>query len=376
MSQNRRDFLTSLLLASLASERATAVDRAGGEAFFNATTILEQIRATHGFPGLAGAVSDSSQILAAGASGLRCLGKPDPVGVGDRFHFGSLTKSMTATLAARMVERKKIRWNSSVGETLEGLRADIHPAYREVTLEQLLLHRGGAPADAPPALWKEAWRHTGTFREQRAQFVRGLLSMAPETPPGSQFIYSNQGYAIAGAMLEEACDKPWETLLEKEVFERVGMLTAGFGAPGPPGQVQEPWGHVLEERGYRPVQADNPPAIGPAGTVHGSVLDFVRYGALHLRGERGVPTDYLEPASWQKLHTPAAGQVYAMGWARREDSWTGGPALWHNGSNTFFYALLWLSPARNLAVGVVANADTKDVRRACEKAATALAGLV
>ena len=376
MNHNRRDFLTALLLSALGGGETCALEKPGGREVLNADGILERLRAEIGFPGLAGAVASGSEILAAGASGLRCIGKGEPVKVEDRFHFGSLTKSMTATLAARIVEQKKIRWEATVGEVLHGWSADTHQSYRGVTLEQLLLHRGGAPAEAPTEMWREAWRKTGTARAQRERFVRSLLKMGPPTPPNTEFVYSNQGYAIAGAMLEEVSDLAWEALLEKEVFEKVGMQTAGFGVPGVLGAVQEPWGHVQEGAGYKAVQLDNPPAIGPAATVHGSVLDFVRYGSLHLNGARGVSTDYLEPAAWKKLHTPGAGQIYAMGWARKEDAWTGGPALWHNGSNTLFYAILWVSPGRNLTVGVVANADAKDVRQTCEKAAEALAGLV
>jgi len=376
MSHNRRDFLTALVLSALGGGNTCASEKPVGKGVLNADGILERLRAANGFPALAGAVANGSEILAAGASGLRCMGRGELVKVEDRFHFGSLTKSMTATLAARIVEQKKIRWDSTVGEALHGWSGDIHQTYREVTLEQLLWHRGGAPADAPKEIWREAWRKTGTARAQRERFVRSLLKMGAPTPPNTQFVYSNQGYAIAGAMLEEVSDLGWESLLEKEVFQKVGMKTAGFGVPGPLGEAQEPWGHVQEGAGYKPIQLDNPPAIGPAATVHGSVLDFVRYGSLHLNGARGVSTDYLEPAAWKKLHTPAPGQIYAMGWASQEDAWTGGPSLWHNGSNTFFYAILWISPATNLTVGVVANADTKDVRQACEKAAAALAGMV
>lgn len=376
MNQNRRDFLTALVLSALGGGETFGSEKRVGKEVLNADGILERMRAANGFPALAGAVANGSEILAAGASGLRCMGKGEPVKVEDRFHFGSLTKSMTATLAARIVEQKKIRWDSTVGEVLHGWSGDVHQSYRDVTLERLLLHRGGAPADAPKEIWREAWRKTGTARAQRERFVRSLLKMGAPTPPDTKFVYSNQGYAIAGAMLEEVSDLAWEALLEKEVFEKVGMKTAGFGVPGLPGEAQEPWGHVQEGAGYKAVQQDNPPAIGPAATVHGSVLDFVRYGALHLNGARGVSTDYLESAAWKKLHTPAPGQIYAMGWASKEDAWTGGPALWHNGSNTLFYAILWVSPGRNLTVGVVANADTKDVRQTCEKAAEALAGLV
>lgn len=376
MRQNRRHFLSALALASLGGLGVRGVENITTGEAFDAGSKLEKIRAQHGIPALAGAVADSTRMLAAGASGLRCIGQTDKVKVKDQFHFGSLTKSMTATLAARMVERKKVRWNTTIWEALKGLSENIHPFYREVTLEQLLSHRGGVPSQPPADLWEEAWRKKASRRQQRTIFVRGILKVAPTSLPGTEFIYSNQGYAIAGAMLEEITGLPWETMLENEVFEKLQMKTAGFGFPGVSEEIQEPWGHVLDGKDFRPVQSDNPPAIGPAGTVHGSVLDLVRYGALHLRGERGLKTDYLEQSSWKKLHTPPSGQIYAMGWERKEAAWTRGPSLWHNGSNNLFYAVLWIAPARNLAVGAVSNAATEDAKQACEEAASTLAGMV
>ena len=376
MRHNRRHFISSIALASLGGMSAYGAENISSGEVFDAGSNLEKIREKHEIPALAGAVADSSRMLAAGAAGIRCIGKTAKVGVNDRFHFGSLTKSMTATLAARLVEQKKVRWNLTVWGALKGLSENIHPFYREVTLEQLLWHRGGAPAQPPADLWEEAWRKKAARRQQRTIFVRGLLKIAPASIPGTQFTYSNQGYAIAGAMLEEATGLPWETMLERELFEKIKMKTAGFGYPGVSEETKEPWGHVLDGKNFRPIQEDNPPAIGPAGTVHGSVQDLVRYGALHLRGERGLKTDYLETSSWKKLHTPASGQIYAMGWERREAAWTRGPAIWHNGSNNLFYAVLWISATRNLAVGAVANAATEDAKQACEEAASTLAGMV
>jgi CubicO group peptidase (beta-lactamase class C family) len=67
--------------------------------------------------------------------------------------------------------------------------------------------------------------------------------------------------------------------------------------------------------------ADNPVAIGPAGNVHTSLLDWGRFVRAHLlaaRGDMVTGTDgksFLSRESWRKLHTAPAGEPkYAMGW--------------------------------------------------------------
>ena len=101
--------------------------------------------------------------------------------------------------------------------------------------------------------------------------------------------------------------------------------------------------------------ADNPAAIGPAGTVHISMADLALYMAAHLAGARGQG-GLLEPASFQHLHTAAPGTAYAQGWALEEQSWTGGVALNHNGSNERWFARLWLAPGRDFGLFTVTNA--------------------
>ena len=208
------------------------------------TELLETIRVRHGFPALAAAVVVDGEIVATNAVGIRKQGGPETVTVRDRFHIGSVTKSMTATLAAMLVEQGKISWTTTLGESFSGSGDPIHPEYGEVTLEQLLAHRGGAPASPPMDLWMKAWEGKGAPQEQRREFVRGLLARKPEATPGTRKIYSNQGYAIAGVRLEKAAGKAWEDLMRTMLFEPLEMRSAGFGAPATPHAVDQPWGHI------------------------------------------------------------------------------------------------------------------------------------
>jgi CubicO group peptidase (beta-lactamase class C family) len=282
---------------------------------------------------------------------------------------------MTATVAAIFVERGQIRWDTTVGEIFPELRDTMEPQWAGVTLEQLLTHRAGAPAEPPPNLWRNARMRHGTPTEQRLEFVKGLLLRRPEPAPGTKMVYSNQGYAIAGAMLERVSGKPWETLMTTMLFPACMMPKAGFGAPATVGKVDQPWGHRRDGGKLIPVapgpDADNPPAIGPAGTVHCTIEELARYAAWHGRGERSG-TATLKKESFVKLHTPPAGGDYAMGWIATPRGWAGGTALTHAGSNTMFFAVIWIAPAKDAAFVAATNCAGEDATKACDEAVSLL----
>jgi CubicO group peptidase (beta-lactamase class C family) len=336
--------------------------------------MLEIIRVKHNFPALAAAVVVDGKIVVTNAVGFRKNGGTAKVTVDDKFHLGSVTKSMTATVAAMLVEQGKISWTTTIGEAFPELKSEIHPDYLGVTLEQLLSHRSGAPGGAPGDLWRKAWAANGTAAEQRLAFSKGILARKPEAKPGTKFIYSNQGYTIAGVMLEKASGKTWEDLLRSMLFEPLGMTTAGFGAPASVDKVDQPWGHKKQMlSGSEPVppgpSADNPLAISPAGAVHCSMGDLAKYAAFHMAGERGK-SEFLKAESFKKLHTAVAdNDDYALGWMVRKRSWANGRALMHNGSNTMFYVVVWMAPEKNCAVIVATNVGSDAAFDGCDEAA-------
>jgi CubicO group peptidase (beta-lactamase class C family) len=332
--------------------------------------ILQGIRKKHDLPALAVAVVKDGKICDRAAVGVRKYGDPTPVTIDDQFHIGSCTKSMTATLTAMFIEEGKLRWDSTIAQVLPDLKGKMDKQYAAVTVEQLLTHRGGVPANPPSSAWAKARSNQGAPREQRFEFITSVLSQPPEAKPGARFIYSNQGYAIVGVMLEKIAHKPWETLITERLFEPLKMKSAGFGVPGTMGKVDQPWGHVHEGGKITPVQSDNPPAIGPAGTVYCSLDDMARYTMIHLG--HGAGETLLKPQSFRKLHAPPEGGDYACGWGTAKRGWAGGTALTHAGSNTMWFLVMWLAPEKNFSVIAATNIAGPDAEKGCDEVAAAM----
>ena len=127
------------------------------------------------------------------------------------------------------------------------------------------------------------------------------------------------------------------------------MRSAGFGSPGHPGRVDQPWGHHVTGNEIRPTREDKAPAYG-LGTVRCTVPNWAKFASpLHLQGAAGKG-GAVETGHVSVLHTPPPGTDYAGGWFVRERAWAGGRTLSYDGTNTNWYAAIWIAPVHNFAV--------------------------
>jgi len=338
--------------------------------------LLEPIRAKHEVPALAGCIVGIDGPIAVGAVGIRSVGSDAPVAEGDLWHLGSCTKAMTATLLAVYVERGTLSWTATLAELFPEHAEVMDAGFRPVTVAQLLAHRSGLAKkhDRGGAEGKRL-RKTLSTRAFRAWLARHWLSSKPARAPGGSYEYSNANYIIAGVIAEKIGDASWEELIRKELFEPLGMSTAGFGPPGSADAIDQPRAHRRNGDDLVPVPpgpgADNPVFYGPAGTVHASLADWARFVALHLRGETGT-SKLLKPETLQRLHRPVEGESYAFGWICTEREWAGGRTLTHAGSNTMWYCVAWVAPQKGFAVLTATNVAGRAAKKATDRAAAAL----
>ena len=357
---------------------------------------LGAIAARTKIPGLAAIVLRGDRIVAEGVAGVRKNGSPELITLHDQFQLNSGTKAMTATLAAIAVENGKLSWNTTLGDVFSSKVKKMKPAWKSVTLEQLLDHRGGVPnemskigpllriycAKVPPP-------------EQRRMLAKMLLSGSPAYTPGSKFVYSSLGYILVGVMLETATGRTWEDLMREQLWQPLGITTGGFGAPGTPGKVDEPWGHWGGLIAGHPVPPWgfwarlNPPLFwGPGGNSYMTITDWAKFVAMHLRGDAADPlheTHLFTAESFQTLHRTVPGKFYESGWILATRSWANGHrpgdtgrVLSSQGDNYFWHAEAWIAPEIDFAILVVVNeggatAD-KPAFKASEEVVDTLAG--
>ena len=151
------------------------------------TDLLKPIRQDHHVPAIAGAIVTSRGIGNFGVVGVRKTGSQAAVTRDDKWHLGSDTKAMTATLVGSLVDRGLLRWDTTVADVFPDLASGFHPGAKEITVRQLLSHHAGLPENLN---W-QAISAKGTIQEQRRLAVVQALSENPDCTPGSEFRYSN-----------------------------------------------------------------------------------------------------------------------------------------------------------------------------------------
>ena len=319
--------------------------------------LVAELREENNLVGLAAMVSIDGKVQAAAASGERKFGSGVSVEIGDRWHLGGITGSITATMIARLVEAGQMKWTDTLGEVFPD--APIHADWKPVTVRQLLTHSSGALANFSLQVRRNRPQPGPECTKMRRAAVLDVIADKPEHPPGTKRSYSNVGFTIAGAMAEQVTGETWETLVEREVFKPMSLNDAGFGPPKSSDEtLDQPQGHRTFMRSKIAVgdDADNTAIMGPSGTVHMTLEDLCNYATYHLRGELG-DGQLLSAATYRQLHTPELDR-YACGWVLKQPSFEIPHKLyWHNGSNTMWYALVVFVPDQNMVVAVTSNDD-------------------
>lgn len=323
---------------------------------------LPRLVAEHNIPGAAVAVARSDGIAAHGAAGARSIELPEPLTAGDAVHVGSLAKPMLATLIGTLVEEGMLSWDTLVLDVFPGWRETAHPDLHNLSLEQLLTHRGGISQFISGDEWNEVPDLTGSELERRRGFARWLINQPPRFRQG-EFHYSNAGYGMAAAVVEEVTGKDWWTLMQERLFRPLGIRSAGRGWPYASGPHQ-PLGHWWREGRFFPQGPDDPYQIGtilaPAGNLHMTVDDAARFAQLHLLGLQGRD-GLLRSQTIRRMHQPPEGATYALGWYSDSGMFDELHSR-HTGEVGTFHARIWIFPQRDLAIAGATNADTEAAR--------------
>lgn len=305
-------------------------------------------------PGMIAAIASSKKIIAIGSAGIRSVGSNNKLCDNDLVHIGSCTKSMTALLIASLVSDGIISWETSIIQVFPDIKSIIHPNFHNVTTWQLLTHRGGIPVDA------ENWRafENMEIRNRRAAILKENLKAIPVLH--GEFSYSNLGYMIAAAMAEKLTEKTWEELIHERLFKPLKMKSAGFGSPGDKYGENQPMGHIKSNGVWQPIHNDNSEASRPAGGIHLSIEDWRKFLAIQLPGKKQLS---LHEKDLKKLITPVGD--YAGGWIVTERSWGKGIVLTHSGSNTMWFAVVWVAPNLDRAFISVTNSSYENSFEVC-----------
>jgi CubicO group peptidase (beta-lactamase class C family) len=329
-------------------------------------------------PALGVRVQKGAELLYFGVQGRRSLQNVANAALEDKWHIGSDTKAMTAYMIALAVQEGKLSYDSKVAQFLKS-NAQIHALNRNLTIADILSHGSGLKDVLEVKngeLWKTLSTSTKSLRAQRLDMVAGSLEESPhrsaQNPSSAErsFRYANINYIMAGAILESIYNQEWEQLIKQQLFKPLQMNSCGFGVAGESNETEpsEPWPHVLEGGQLIGVQPkhkiDNPPFVGPAGTVHCSLEDWQKFINELVEVWRGKGKLLVSRETVDRYFKNPPDNPYALGGWGRNDNTYGTPVFQHDGSNTFNYAVALFAPEMGVSILLVTNSGQPEAAKA------------
>ncbi|MEU3748065.1 MULTISPECIES: serine hydrolase domain-containing protein [Streptomyces] len=173
---------------------------------------------------------DRTKVYRAGVADTR-TGRPPQAT--DHMRIASVAKAYSGAVALRLVDRRKLDLDDTIGGRLPALPA----AWHQVTLRQLLNHTSGLPDFSRAPAFVEILQ-----ADPRHHFdSRRLLDFVADKdllfPPGSRYEYSNSDNIAVALMAEAATGRPYERLLDRLLYQPLDLrqtsLPQGFRLPEP-----------------------------------------------------------------------------------------------------------------------------------------------
>ncbi|ANS68187.1 beta-lactamase [Streptomyces lincolnensis] len=344
---SRRRFGTSV--AGVAALMALGVPAAASRPVRDGDPLADFVRRT--WPEGAG----GTVLAARGAEPVYCAG----FGASDRaagtpascrtvYDVMSVTKQFTAAAILKLEVLGRLRVSDRIDRHLGPVPADK----RAVTVEHLLTHTSGLVEglgdDYDPL--------------SRGELVRGALASTLLSAPGAEFRYSNTGYSLLAAIVEQASGDAYEPFLARHLFAPAGMTRTGYVLPRWPRHlVAVEYDSRGRSRG-RPF--DHPwAADGPYWNLRGNggmlstAGDMLRWHRA-LLGGRILPAPARDRLFEPRVPEPGSESSYGYGWSVRDTP--DGRLAWHDGGNDWSLALLGRSLRDGVLVFWVSNQARRD----------------
>jgi CubicO group peptidase (beta-lactamase class C family) len=324
----------------MSSERLQTIDR-----------VIRRGIAAGGYPGAAVVVGRRG--AAVWEKGFGHLGwtADSPEVLADRsiYDLASLTKVVGTTTAAMILyDEGKLDLDERVTHFLPDFTGGQKD---QVTVRQLLMHRGGLPAG------RELWRHAHSPEEAR----RLIFDVPLEYRPGTGQVYSDLGADLLGMVVEAIAGEGLDIFLQRRVFGPLGMKDTGFRPADSlvyriaPTEVSPPRGYPL--RGE--VHDENAYALGGVAGhagLFGSASDLAVFAQMMLNGGTYEGVRIVSDSAVHLFTARAAG-TRALGWEVADGQHGAGNFLGEHayGHTGFTGTSMWLDPDRNMFVILLTN---------------------
>jgi CubicO group peptidase (beta-lactamase class C family) len=269
-----------------------------------------------------------------------------------RYRAGSISKVFTAAAAMQLAEAGKMDIDAPVVGVLPGFSIRSHDADAgAVTARMIMTHHSGLPSDRIEGMWTD----------QPAYFTSVVEDLRDEYrtfPANLVHAYSNVGFGVLGAAIEQVAGEPFERVLKERLLIPLGMKDSAFETAPPEG----PLASLAYDAKGRPSR-ELPLRDMPAGGLNSTVSDLLQFARMAFAGGVLDSVRVLRQSSIEEMQRPQnsacaldADLRVGLGWHFAPSAVRGGgPVLFHDGGTMHHHSVLMLLPDHRLAVAVMAN---------------------
>ncbi len=278
--------------------------------------------------------------------------------INDYFHLGSNTKAITGFIAGKLVEDRKIEWNTKFFELFPKLKRKSNESYHNITLEDLLTHRAKIQPFTSGLEYQGLPKFKGNKQKRRKKFAKYVLTLRAVKSSESHN-YSNAGYSVASIMLEKVSGKSWEELCEEILKTQMGIDFL-IGWPNR-NKRNQPYGHWIENGKIVPVQPNikyNLNLAEPAGDLSMNIENYAKFIQLNIKG-LADEDNFLESDTYKFLHT--AKNNYAIGWGNYVKD--NKQISEHAGSDGTFFSYAQIDRKKMIGYIVIVNSGTESAQK-------------
>ncbi len=208
------------------------------------------------------------------AAGVRETTGKAPVTPDTVFRIASMTKSFTAMAILKLRDDGKLSLDDPVARYVPAFADLSYPTKDSptITIRHLLTHSEGFPEDNP---WGD--RQLAQSDETMRAWIRSGIPFS--TVPGSEFEYSNYGFAILGAVIARASGKPYADYVRDNILRPLGMNASTFEETAVP-KDQIALGYRWDGQAWQPEPILAHGSFGGMGGLWTSARDLARYVAF------------------------------------------------------------------------------------------------
>ena len=277
--------------------------------------------------------------------GIADVRSSEPVTAETRFAAGSLTKSMVATVIARLADAGQLSLDDPVATHVPALRTSDWAA--RATVRDVMANHSGLPlrADLEFGFDRHPEADDGALSR-----LAGEVGVA--APPRSVFwSYSNVGWCLLGRAIENVTGATWEDAMREHLLKPARMPSTTFANASD--LIPKAVGHGITDGRAMPMDGPEPRAYGPAGTtLLTTVTDLLAFAGLQFDDASlaalRVPQADIAIASWF--------DAWGLGWARFD--WAGEPVWGWDGLIGGERSIMRMVPRQEAAVVLMTNANT------------------